>query len=73
MVSLVQKGKYCVTNVVDPKKKGYYVMKYVSDAFKLQEDITTNRQDSKVGELTVRDEYLSCMKSKKKQYWKNPK
>ena len=62
MASLVQLGKYGVINAVDPTTMGYYVIKYLSEPFTLQEDQTTYGQVSKVGELVVKYEYLSLIK-----------
>ena len=53
MASLVQTGKYGAINAIDPTTLRYYVVKYVSYAFIIQEDITTDGQDSKAGELSV--------------------
>ena len=48
--------KYGNINTVDITTLGYYVVKYASDDFTLQEDTTTDGQVSKAGELTVRSE-----------------
>ena len=37
------------------QKKGYYVIKYVSDNFTLQEDITIDGQVSKYGKFSVQE------------------
>ena len=64
MESLLQTGKYDAINEVDTTKMGYYDMKYVSDPFTLQDDITGYGMVSKEGELVVKSEYPSIMKEK---------
>ena len=54
MTSLVQSGKYGAINKAYPKTMSYYILKYSSDAFTLQEDIITDRQTCKLVELEVR-------------------
>ena len=71
MASLVQYGKYGAINTAGLTTLGYCVVKYVSDTFTLQEEITTNGQLSKAGELSVREEYLSCMTEKTNWYWEH--
>ena len=61
MVSLVQTGKCGATNVADPTTLGYCVVKYISYAFTLKEDITTDGKVSKAYEIVVITEYLSSM------------
>ena len=61
----VQSGKYGAIYAADPKTMAYYVVKYVSDAFTLQEYITTNNKVSNAVELAVRAEYLSSTKEEK--------
>ena len=64
---LVQLGNI-VLYTTDTKITGDYVVMYVSDAFILQEDITTNWQVSRKVELNVRSEYLRSMKEKSNWY-----
>ena len=64
MASLVQLGIYCAINVGDTTTMGYYVMKYLSKPYKLQEYQTIYRQLSKAGELVFKAEYLSLVKAK---------
>ena len=37
MASLVQSGKYGVINTIDTPKMGHYAIKFVSEAYTLQE------------------------------------
>ena len=62
---MVQTGKYGATNSEDPTTLGYYVVKYVSDNFTLQEDITNDGKVSNPGELLVKAKYPIIMKEKK--------
>ena len=65
MEFLVQFGKYCAINVVDSTTMGYYVIKYLSEPYTLQEEQTTDVQVSKAGEFMVKAEYLSLIKGGK--------
>ena len=64
MASLVQLGKYGATNSAYPTKMVYYVIKYLSEPYTLQEHQTTYRKVIKSGELVVKPEYLSIFKEK---------
>ena len=64
MAFLVQLGKYGATNSAYPTKMVYYVIKYLSEPYTLQEHQTTYRKVIKSGELVVKPEYLSIFKEK---------
>ena len=55
MDSLVQTCKYGAINTNDTKTMRYYVVKYVSDTFTLQEDTTIDCQVNKSIELSIRE------------------
>ena len=65
MASLVKTGRYGAINALDTTATGYYDVKYLSNAFKLQEDINTHGHTVKNGELVVKSEQLSIMKKQK--------
>ena len=74
MASLVKLGKYGAINSVDTTAMGYYVIKYLSEPYTLQEVKTKYGQVSKSAEPVVKSEYLSLMKTKKMVLatsWKN--
>ena len=48
---------------------GYYVIKYLSNTFTLQEDANSDDQVSKYVEITVKETYLSEMRSKTNWHW----
>ena len=52
---------------------GNYILNYVSYAFILKEYIATEGNVSKYNEMSVRAEYLSCLKTKTNLYWKQTK
>ena len=54
MESLVQTGKYGSINAADLTTIGYYVVKYVSYTFTLEEYITTDGKVSRADEMLVR-------------------
>ena len=70
MASLVQTSKCGATNSEYPAKLGYYVVKYVSVTFRLQDYIKKNEQVPNSDELMVKSEYLSIIKAKTNWYWK---
>ena len=51
---LVQSGNYGVTNTTYYTTMGYYVIKFVSEAYKLQEDNSCVVKISTAGELVVK-------------------
>ena len=69
MASLIQPGKYGAVNTTDTSKMGYYVIKFVSEAYTLQEDTTCYIQIMPAGELFFKAQYLSFMKEKTNWYW----
>ena len=69
MSSLVQTGKYDTINTIDPEAMGYYVVKYILDAYILQEYTTCDGEISTAGEIVARSQYPSCMKENMKWYW----
>ena len=56
--------KYGAINVGYPTTMGYYVIKYLSETYALQEYQTADEKLSKAGELVFKEEYLSIMKEK---------
>ena len=54
MASLVQSGKYYSINTTNTSTMGYYVIKFVSDAYTLQENTTCDRKIISAGELFVK-------------------
>ena len=69
MNSLLQLGKYSAISAVGKTTMGYYVIKYLSEPYQIQEDKTIYGQVIKAGELVFKSEYLSLMKSKTNRYW----
>ena len=73
MASFVQSGKYGTMNTTCKSTMGYYVIKFVSEAYTLQEDITRNRKIIPDGELVSKVQYLSCMQVKTNWCWEQKK
>ena len=48
-------------NTIDPTTMDYYEIKFVLEAYTLQEDSTYDIQVSTSGELVLKYRYLSCM------------
>ena len=69
MASLVQSGKYSAMNTTDTSTVVYYVIKFVSEAYYLQEDITCDRQIIAEGKLVVSATYLRFIEFKKMGIW----
>ena len=55
-VSLLQTGKYGSISKTDPITTGYYFVNFLLYTFILQEDINTNGEVFKAGEITIRSE-----------------
>ena len=53
MYSLVQSGKYVAINTADTTKNGFYVIKFISEAYTLQNNTIIYRQIILAGELVV--------------------
>ena len=56
-------------NTTDTPKMGYYVIKFVSESYTLQEETTYDIQIIPAGELVVKAQYLSCIQEKINWYW----
>ena len=52
---------------------GYYVIKFFSEVYKLQEDTTCDLQISIYDELVVKAQYMNCMQDKKSGAGNNQK
>ena len=71
MASLVQSDIHSDINTEEPTTIGYYIVKYVSSTFILQDDITSGRQGSNAAKLDVQTECLIIMKEKSNWYWEH--
>ena len=67
--SFFQSYEYGTTSTTYPTKLGYYVVKYVSEAYILHDNTTCNGKISTAEKLVVRCQYIICMKAKTKWYW----
>ena len=65
IISKMALGKYGAINEAGPTTIVYYVVKFLSGPYTLQEDQTTDEKISKSGELVFKSEYLIIMKAKK--------
>ena len=65
MASIVQLGKYGAINAEYTTTMGYYVRKYLSEPYIIQEYQTTDGKVSKAVELVLKSEYISYIKLKK--------
>ena len=45
------------------------MIKFVSEAYTLQEETMSNGQISTAGELVVKVQYIKCIQDNKKLYW----
>ena len=66
---LVQSGKFGTINTTGYTTMGYFVIKFVLEAYTIQEDISCYIQISTVGEIVSKAQYLSCMQEISKFYW----
>ena len=58
MALLVQSGKYGATNTADTITNVFYVIKFISEAYTLQNNTTIDGQIISAGELVVKAQYL---------------
>ena len=58
MASLFQPGMYGAINTNDNTSNGFYVIKFLSEAYKLQSNKTIDGQVISAGELVVKAQYL---------------
>ena len=61
MSSLAQSGKYGAINTTDTMSMGYYGIKFVSEAYSLQDDTTCGGKNSSSDELVVKLLCIICM------------
>ena len=64
MASLIKYGNYGYINTTGTSTMGYYVIKFVSETYTLQEDTTCEVQIISSGELVVKAQCISCMLEK---------
>ena len=70
MVSLVQSGIYVSINIYDTTTNGFYVIQFISEEFKLQNNTTIDEQVISAGELVVKAQYICSMRENTNWYWK---
>ena len=70
MASLVQLGMYGAINTYDTTTNLFYVIKLVSDEYKLQSNTTIYGQVISDGELVFKAQYLCSMQENTNWYWK---
>ena len=58
MVSLVQSSMYCAINTYDTTKNGFYVIKFLSEAYTLQNNTIIDGQVISASELVVKAQYI---------------
>ena len=61
MAALVQTGKYGAINTKDTATMGYYVIKFMSEHYTLQEETMCDGKISTAGELVVKSQYMNCI------------
>ena len=61
MASLFQSDKYVAIDTADTTNNGYYVIKFISEAYTLQNNTTIDGQIITTGELVVKAHYLCSM------------
>ena len=69
MALLVESGKYGAINTTDTETNGFYVVIFTSEAYKLQDNTTIDRQIITTGKLVVKTQYLYSMQVGTTWYW----
>ena len=65
MTELVKTDKCGAINTTDKSNMGYYVVKFLSETFMLQEKCKHNFQIIEAGESVLNAQYMDCMKFNK--------
>ena len=61
MASLVQSGMYGAINTADKTTNRFYVIQFISEAYKLQKNTTIDGQVIHAGELVFKAQYICSM------------
>ena len=69
MDSLSQPDKYGATKKSDTTTNGYYFIKFISEAYTLQNNTTIDGKVINAGELVVKAQYILSMKDNSDWYW----
>ena len=69
MASLVLSGKYCAIKPSDKTTNGYYVIKFISESYTLQNNTKIYGKNITAGELVVKVQYLCYMQESNNCYW----
>ena len=69
MASLVQTGQYGAINTTYTSTIGYYVIKFTSELYTLQEETKCDVKTSTTGALVVKSQYMNCIQYNTKLYW----
>ena len=69
LASSFQSDKYGAINTADTTPNGYYVIKFISEAYSLQKNTTIDGKIISVGELVVKAQYLCSTKENTNWYW----
>ena len=69
MSALVKNGKYDMINTADTTTMEYYVIKFLSEPYRLQDEKTVDKQVTKSCGIIVKAEYLSTIKASTNWYW----
>ena len=69
MASLVQSGKYVDINTSDTSTNGYYVIKFISQAYTPQNNTTIGGKIITADKLVANAQYLFSRKESTNWYW----
>ena len=70
MASLVQSGNYSVIKKSDRAKNLFYVIQFISEAYRLQNNTKIYGQIISAGELVFKAQYICSMQENTNWYWK---
>ena len=68
MASLVQYGKYGAINTYDTTTDGYYVIKFISESYTLQNNTTIYGKNIAASELVFKAQYIFAMQNNTNWY-----
>ena len=68
MDALLQAVQYGAINTIDTATMGYYVIKFISEPYTLQEETMCGGKISTAGEQVLKYQYMNCMQDNTKCY-----
>ena len=69
MDALVKTDEYCSINTTYTTTTRYYMIKFISEPYTLQEETLCDEKIISDGKIVVKVQYMNCMQDNTKWYW----